>query len=137
MGPIEFVVVGFPGTGLHKEIGALVAELAESRMARIVDLVVVRKDPGGDLIALEIAELEPEERAAYEAVDGELDGMLSDEDLALAGEILDPGDTAVLLVWEDLWASRLHAAVRRAAGEVIVHQRFDAEVADAVMAAAV
>ena len=73
--------------------------------------------------------------AAFDELDGEINGLLSDEDLQQAGEALSPGSSAMLVVWENTWARRLVTAVRDAGGRLVAHDRLDAETVAAAMAA--
>ena len=51
-----------------------------------------------------------------------------------AGQLLEPGNTAALIVWENTWARKLIGAMRDAGGELLAHDRLDAETVNAVMA---
>jgi hypothetical protein len=61
-------------------------------------------------------------------------GLLSAEDIETAGELLEPGNTAALIVWENTWARSLIGAIKDAGGELVAHDRLDAETVAAVMA---
>jgi hypothetical protein len=75
-----------------------------------------------------------EDGGVFDDLDGEVMGLLSDEDIQIAGELLEPGNTAALIVWENTWARKLITAIRDAGGELIAHDRLDAETVNAVMA---
>jgi hypothetical protein len=73
--------------------------LADSGMVRIIDLVVLHKDNDGVVTALELEGLEPDEAALFDDLDGDVLGLLNDDDITFAGEALAPGSSAAVLVW--------------------------------------
>lgn len=135
LGPVEFLVVRFPGSRFTGEITPALIELIDAGLVRIIDLVFVSKDEDGNVAAFELSELDDEDTAAsFGALytEDEAD-LLSDEDLEIAAEGLAPGDSAAVLVWEDVWAARFAAAVRDSGGEILALERIPREV---VLAAA-
>ena len=60
------------------------------------------KDDDGNVAGIELDALE--DSSAFDDVDGEVNGLLSDEDLQAASELLAPGSSAALIVWENTWA---------------------------------
>jgi hypothetical protein len=128
IGPVEFLVVKFPGSHFHGKIAPALQELVDSGTVRVLDLAFITKADDGTMAAFEIDNLDSEVIQAFEAVSGSISGLLSDQDFMVAGEALDPGDSAALLVWEDLWAARFAAALRDADAELIDIQRIPREV---------
>ena len=59
--------------------------------------------------------------------------LIGEEDVDTAGELLEPGDAAALLVWEDVWAAPFAAAVKNAGGVLLDHDRIPIDVLEAVM----
>ena len=102
IGPIEYIVVGFPGNQFNGQIAPALADLIDSDTIRILDLVFISKDAEGDVTAFEYDELE--ELAAFGDLDGEVGGLIGPDDIAHAAEGLDPNSSAALLIWEDTWA---------------------------------
>ncbi len=49
--------------------------------------------------------------------------MLTDEDAAAAGEALEPGTSAALLVYENTWAAPFATAVRESGGQLVASGR--------------
>jgi hypothetical protein len=109
--PVELAVIEFPGSRFNAEIVPALAELVDDGIVRILDLVFVTKDADGAVTAVEINELDEEDAAALDDLEGEVNGLLSDEDLDQAGAALTPGSSALLIVREDTWARRLVDAV--------------------------
>ena len=134
-GSVEIVVIEFPGSKFTGEIAPALAELVNDGIVTIIDLVFVTKDEDGTVASVELADIEEEIANAFDGVDGEVSGLLSDEDLQTAGEALAPGSSAVLIVWENTWARRLVTAIRGAGGRLVAHERLDAETVAAALSA--
>ena len=90
----------------------------ESGTIRIIDVAFVSKDENGEIAGFELDEFDEEVRAGFEraGIDGE--SLFNDEDIVAAGEELEPGSSAALIVWENLWATKIAVAVRDAHGEL-------------------
>jgi len=119
IGPVEYMIVSFPGNEFSGQILPELARLVESKTIRIIDLVFVGKDANGDMLAFEVSDLEPQVREQVESLDHEVRGLFSDEDLKQAAEGLAPNHSGALLVWEDLWAARLAQTIRNANGHLL------------------
>ncbi len=117
-GPVEYMIVAFPGNKFQGEIAPALHELVESETIRIIDLAFVAKDAEGDVAAFEVSDLDPDVQAALERMGAEPTGLFNEEDLMAAAEELEPESSAALLVWEDLWAARLADSIRDAGGEL-------------------
>ena len=135
VGPIEYLVVAFPGNKFKGEIVPALAELVESNTIRILDLVFILKDEEGNVAAVELADLDPEDEAAAMSDISEVDaGLLNEDDIALAAESLEPNSSAGLLVFENVWATRFAEAVRNADGQLIANERIPYVVVQAALA---
>ena len=131
-GSVELAAIAFPGSKFKGEIVPALADLVDSGVVAILDLLIISKSEDGEVVSLEIGEME--DGGMFDELDGEVMGLLSDEDIALAGELLEPGNTAALIVWENTWARKLIGAIRDAGGELLAHDRLDAETVNAAMA---
>jgi hypothetical protein len=116
IGPVEYMIVAFPGNKFRGEIAPALAELVDSQTVRIIDLAFVAKDADGDVASFEVSDLDPDVQSALEAIGAEPTGLFNEDDLMAAAEELEPNSSAALLVWEDLWAGRLAEAIRDADG---------------------
>jgi len=105
IGPVEYIVVGFPGNQFKGEIAPAIADLVESGTIRILDLVFITKDGNGDFGAVEFDEHDGLQ--AFASIDGEVGGIIGNDDIEHAAEALEPNSSASLLVWEDVWAKPL------------------------------
>lgn len=118
---VEYVVVTLPDLSSGLEAAQALRRLVESSTVRILDLVGVVTDSQG-----RYAVAEPELLSALadlRDVDGEVGGLLSDTDIALAGRALEPGSSALILVVEDRWAHELAQAARSAGGQIAGGER--------------
>lgn len=122
-GPVEFIEIAFPGNRFNGAIVPALRELVDSGTIRILDLLFVKKDAAGNVESFELSALAPDERAAFDDLDGEIDDLLSPEDVLLVAEGMPNNSSAGLLVWENLWAARFAAAVRAADGVVLANWR--------------
>ncbi|MEU8511053.1 DUF6325 family protein [Kitasatospora sp. NPDC048722] len=136
VGPVEYVVIAFPGNHFNGEIVPEVRRLVESGIVRIIDLTFIKKDADGTVSHFELDALDPEEASPFDTVEGEIGGLLSEEDLALIAENLVPDSSAALLVWENTWAAAMVGAIRRAGGLLVQHERIPAPVVAQALEAA-
>ncbi len=128
IGPVEYMVVAFPGNKFRGEIAPALQQLVDSETIRIIDLAFVTKDADGEIAALEVSDLDPDVQAALERMGGQASGLFNDDDLKAAAEELEANSSAALLVWEDLWATRLANAIRDADGVLLDLERIPHEV---------
>jgi Family of unknown function (DUF6325) len=134
MGPVEYVVIGFPGNRFKGEIVPAVAELVDNDVVRIIDVVFIKKDADGNVTMFEYDTLDDVLAFGFADVDGEAGGVLNDEDLELAAEALEPDSSAALIVWEHRWAARVAQAIRDAGGRIITGERVPDEVVERALA---
>ena len=132
IGPVEFAVVEFPTDSLPPEIARALADLVDAGIISIIDLLFVSKDGGGEIEVVELADANAQVSRLFEDVDGEVRWLLSEEDINAAAEVLDPGTSGLLVVWVNAWADPLRAAVGKAGGRLVVHDRIDPAVVAAI-----
>jgi hypothetical protein len=120
--PVDLVLLGFPGNKFTGDIAPALRDLVSSGTVRILDLVFITKDADGNVAGVELSDL-GEAGAAFDDVDGEINELLTDEDIEAAGEELEPDASAALLMFENTWAGRLATAIREANGEVLAYER--------------
>lgn len=128
IGPVDYAIVAFPGSAFTDELAQALAEQVAAGTVRIIDTAFVRKTPDGTVVEVELAELAPEVAAAYARAGFAVSGLFGEEDVLATGEQLAPGSSAVLLVWENVWARRVAEAVRHANGELLDFGRIPDEV---------
>jgi hypothetical protein len=122
MGPVDYILVEWPGRQPTGEALPHLLNLVESGIIRILDIAFITKDESGEVAGIEIAELGDavEEVTIFE---GASSGILSDEDTVEAAQALEPGTSAALLVYENAWAAPFASAVRRSGGQLVASGR--------------
>jgi hypothetical protein len=124
-GPVEYIIVGFPGNKFTGEIGPELVALVESGTVRVLDLIFIGKDADGSVVSFEIDELDA--LAGFQDLDADVGGLISPEDIEYAAANLEPNSSAALLIWEDLWAKPFADAVRRSEGVLLEGARIPVE----------
>ena len=129
IGPVSYTVIAFPGNQFNGNIAPEVAKLVASGTVRILDLVFVAKDEQGDTISLEFDQMD--ELAAFNDIDGEVGGLVNAEDLDHVAANLPEGNSALVILWEDLWAVPLVEAIRGSGGVLIDSARIPNDLIEA------
>ncbi|HEY2812056.1 MAG TPA: DUF6325 family protein [Acidimicrobiales bacterium] len=134
IGPVEYMIVAFPGNEFKGEILPELARLQDTNTIRIIDLAIVVKDEDGNAQALEATDLDSEfGKALSDLLGNESGGLLNTDDLMAAADELDNNSSAALLVWEDVWATTLRDAIVHAGGELWDLERVPGEVVQAAV----
>src|SRR6185436_4532184 len=117
-GTLEFVVIEFPGPVPGRTLAPELTALVEKGVIKVIDILFVTKDAAGEVSSFEIADRDGD--GEYEALDmavESIDGLIADQDVAMIGQALDPGSTAMILLFEHLWMKGVRQAVLGAGGE--------------------
>jgi hypothetical protein len=131
IGPVDYMIVAFPGNQFKGEIAPALADLVDAGTIRIIDLAFVGKNEAGETASFELTELDPEVQAGLDRAGIEVTGLFSEEDLEAAAEELEPNSSAALLVWENVWAREVAQAMRNAGGELLDFERLPHDVVQA------
>ncbi|OQR61663.1 DUF1269 domain-containing family protein [Streptomyces maremycinicus] len=123
MGPIDYIVVEFPGSRMTGEGFPLLVDLADRGVVRILDLLFVRKEADGSVVGLEIADLTGDGVLDLAVFEGASSGLLGQDDIEEAGSALSPGNSAAILVYENLWAAPFATALRRGGAQLVASGR--------------
>jgi len=118
LGPVDWIVVEFPGSRFSGEIAPVLQDLVERGLIKVLDLMLLRKDDAGGLEIFELSDLEDGELGELRTEEAELAMVLSERDVLDIAETIEPGSTAGVLVWENLWAAPFGTAVRHAGGQL-------------------
>ena len=133
-GPVEYMVLAFPGNQFRGEIAPELNALVESGTINLLDLAFIHKDPAGEVTILEVEQEPDEVFQAFESLTAGEGGIISDDDMREIGAGLDPDSSALIVVWEDLWAARFANAVLNAGGVLVDIQRIPAEAVELAVA---
>jgi hypothetical protein len=118
MGPIDYVLLEWPGRQPNGEIAPLILDLVDRGIIRLIDIALMVKDEDGQIAALDLASL-PE----FSDFEGASTGLIDQADLDEAANALEPGTSAAVLVWENRWAAGVATAVRRSGGQLVASGR--------------
>jgi hypothetical protein len=132
LGPIDYLIVEFPGNRMTGDGLRELVSLVDRGLIRVLDLVFVRKDGNGALTVLEVGELDGDgfDLAIFEGV---ASGLLLRTDLDEAGDVLKAGTSAAIMVYENKWAAPMVAALRNGGAECVASGRIPlAEIATAL-----
>jgi hypothetical protein len=134
LGPIEVLMLRFPGNKFRGEIAPALADLVESGTIRIVDLLFAIKDADGELDVLELTDMEGD-LSVFAPMTTELADTLTEDDARMLASSLPNNSSAAILLFENTWAKTFVDAVVRANGEVVLNERIPRATVDALIAA--
>ena len=123
LGPVDYVVVEFPAgaSNFTGEMADELVALVEAGTIRVIDILILTKNEDGSVDAMELSDIE--ELGPLQAVEAELAELLAAEDVVNLAAAMEPGSTAGVLIWENLWAAPFAAAARRSGGQLIATGR--------------
>ncbi len=134
IGPVQYMVVAFPGNQFKGEIAPALEDLVKSGTIRIIDLAFVIKGDDGSMTGIELEDAGSDVFQAFESLTSERGGFVSEEDMHAVAGALEPNSSAAVLVWEDLWATRLADAIENAGGQLVDIQRVPRELVQEAVA---
>jgi hypothetical protein len=123
LGPVDWLVVEFPGSRFNGEIAPALDDLVERGIIRVLDVLVLKKDADGSLEAFELADLDESEIGQLRAYEAELAMLLGEDDVAAVAGAIEPGSAAACIVYENTWAAPFASAMRRAGGQLVADGR--------------
>jgi hypothetical protein len=123
LGPVDWIVVEFPGSRFNGEIAPALRDLVDREVVRVLDLLVLKKDGDGALEAFELSDLDTSEVGELRGYESELAMLLSEEDVTAVAAAIEPGSSAAVLVWENTWAAPFASAVRHSGGQLVASGR--------------
>jgi hypothetical protein len=123
LGPIDYVIVEFPrgASNFTGEMAKELLALVDAGTIRVVDILILTKDEDGTVEAMELSDVP--ELGELQALEAELAELLAAEDVEHLAAAMEPGSTAGVLIWENLWAAPFAAAARRSGGQLIATGR--------------
>jgi uncharacterized membrane protein len=134
-GPIEMLMIRFPGDQISNDLVPAMTELVQGGLVRIVDLLFIRKDAEGSVTVFELGDLTPDLAGQYAPLLTEITELLNEEDAHELAASLENGSSAGIMLFENAWATRFAQAVRASNGEVLLSQRIPTSVIEEVVAA--
>ena len=135
-GPIDYLVVEFPGSRMTGEGLPLLVDLVDAGIIRILDLVFVKRNLDGSVTAMEIADFDKDGALDLAVFEGASSGLLGQDDVNEAASVIEPGSSAGVLVYENVWAAPFAAALRRGGGQLVASGRIPVQAILAALDAA-
>jgi uncharacterized protein DUF6325 len=123
LGPVDWIVVEFPGSRFNGAIAPALRDLVERDLIRVLDLLVLKKDADGSLEASELSDLDVGEVGELRGYEAELAMLLTEDDVVAVANAIEPGSSAAVLVWENIWAAPFASAVRNSGGQLVASGR--------------
>src|ERR1700712_1843973 len=123
LGPVDYVVVEFPAgaSSFTGEMAKELVALVDAGTIRLIDVLILTKDEDGSVDAMELSDVE--ELGELQRIETDLAELLAADDVAHLAAAMDPGSTAGVLIWENLWAAPFASAARRSGGQLIANGR--------------
>jgi uncharacterized membrane protein len=134
IGPIELLVVKFPGNQFKGEIAPALQELIDNGTIHVIDLIFAIKDEQGTLAVLELNDLGDQRLAVAAPKQSELSGALTEDDARSLTGSLENNSSAAIMLFENTWAAKFADAMRNANGELILNERIPRAVIDELIA---
>ncbi|VFA97393.1 DUF6325 family protein [Nocardia cyriacigeorgica] len=131
LGPVELVVLSFPGTRVDASVTAALSDVVDGGYVTVLDLIYLSMDEAGEVRQIEVDESLTE--TGLDGVTVDPRGLVSDADLDVVRDAMDPGTSAVVIVYEETWARTLAGTVRGAGGEVALHVQIPRDAVDAAL----
>ena len=133
LGPVNLIALAFHQPTFDGRVLGELIDLVDRQVIRVLDLLVIHKLNDGSVEVAEFSAIGDDEAELFVGLAPAGIDLIGEDDVSLAGELLEPGDAAALLVWEDLWAAPFISAVRDAGGFLLAHDRIPADVLDEVL----
>jgi len=123
LSPVDYVIVEFPAgkSNFTGEMAQELLALVDAGTIRVIDILILTKNEDGSVDAIELSDLD--ELGELQALEAELAELLAEEDVVNLAAAMDPGSTAGVLIYENLWAAPFASAARRAGGQLIANGR--------------
>jgi Family of unknown function (DUF6325) len=123
LGPVDYVVVEFPAgaSNFTGEMATELLSLVDRGIIRVIDVLILTKTADGTVEAMELSDVE--ELGELETLEAELAELLAEDDVEHLAAAMEPGSTAGVLIWENLWAAPFASAARRSGGQLIANGR--------------
>lgn len=133
-GPVDIAVLGFlENSTLDGSVARVAAEAVASGAVRLLDAVIVSRAEDGTLTVVDIDDGDAVQEVL--GVPADIPGLLGEDDILAIADEVPAGASAVLVVWENVWAAKMAAALDSVGGVVLAHERIDRSDLDAVVAA--
>ena len=133
LGPVEVAVLTFPGQRVPYAVVQSLREVVDQGVVTIIDLIYLAKSAAGEVNQVEVDE--PMSQVGLDELHVDPQGLISDDDLELVRELLEPETAALVVAYEETWARSLAGTVRESGGELALQIQVPRDAVDAALAA--
>jgi hypothetical protein len=133
IGPVDLLVVKFPGNQFTGEVGPALKELVDAGTVRIIDLLFAITDPQGNIAEVELSDLEGAAQGEFDPIVTDQTGLLTHDDARQLAASLGPDSSGAILLFENTWATKFRDALLGAGGEVVALERIPKAAVDAMV----
>jgi uncharacterized membrane protein len=135
LGPIEVIVIAFPGNRFNGEIIPELERLVENDTISIIDGVAIVKAADGEVEFVEFDQDHENEHAQRLAgLFNRLEALVSDDDIRSLAADLEPNSSAAILVFEHIWAKPFQDAIVDSGGFLAANFRVPATTVEELLA---
>lgn len=125
LGPVDYLVVEFPAdkANFSGEMAAELRALVDRELVRVLDLVILRKEPDGSVEVAELGDVDESDVGDLLSLEADLAMLLAEEDVVEIAKALEPGSIGAVLVYENSWAGPFASSIRRSGGQLVANGR--------------
>jgi Family of unknown function (DUF6325) len=135
LGPVELLIVSFPGNQFKGEIAPALKELVDNGTIRVIDILFVNKDENGKVEMVEINDLDDDDLSTFDPVVSDVTGLLTEDDIQHLSKLLDNNSSAAMMLFENTWATKFRDALLNANAQLVLNERIPRAVIEEVAAA--
>jgi hypothetical protein len=128
------LVLKYTGDRFTGVPAAKVKALVDAGFIRVIDVIFARKGDDGEVKVLELNDLDDDEYGHFDPVVHDISGLLNHDDVRSLTADWEPRTTAVVALFENLWAGQFRKDVEEAGGEVVLAERIPRSVIDELVA---
>ena len=136
IGPVELLVVKFPGNQFTGEVGPALKELVDAGTIRVIDLLFAITDPQGNIAVVELSDLEGAAKGEFDPLVIDQTDLLTHDDARTLAARLGPDSSGAIPLFENTWATKFRDAVLGAGGELVLNERIPKAAVDAMIESA-
>lgn len=136
VGPVDVAVIAFDEPKFDGSVAGAIADLVAQGIVRVLDVVLVNKDEDGVTTLFEVTDVDGDGIPDLIAVQGDIPGLLSEEDASAAIEGMPNNSAIAMIAWENTWLIRAGQAIRNNGGTLVAFERIQAADVQAVLDAA-
>ena len=130
MGPVELIVIKFPGNKFTGKVAPALRELVDQGTVGIIDLLFATTDEQGNIAVLELSDLDGDTQTELDKVIVDLTGLLTHDDARVMASKIGPNSSIAVMLFENRWATKFRDALLEADGELVLSERIPKDIVD-------